>query len=140
MSLLPIIAAFVVAGALGSLTDWLFMGVLFHDAYNAHPEIWRPGIRDGADKGAIIVSSVLGFVITGAVVGLCVFAGVHSIAGGLAVGVLAWLAGPPTVIVINGLFIKIDPRITLAHCLGYGARIVLAGLAAGVALGPLAGR
>jgi hypothetical protein len=58
----------------------------------------------------------------------------------LAVGVLAWLAGPPVVIVVNGLFMKIDPKITLAHGLGYGARIVLAGLAAGIALGPMAGR
>jgi hypothetical protein len=138
MVTLVIIAA--VAGVLGSVTDWLFMGVLFHDAYDAHPEIWRPGIRDGSDRGAIIISSGLGFLITGAVIGLCVFAGVHSITGGLAVGVLAWLAGPPVVIVVNGLFMKIDPRITLSHCLGYGARIMLAGLAAGIALGPMAGR
>ena len=27
-----IIAAIAVAGTLGSVTDWLFMGVLFHDA------------------------------------------------------------------------------------------------------------
>jgi hypothetical protein len=45
---------------------------------------------------------------------------------------LAWLAGPPVVIIINGLFIKIDPKITAAHCLGYAARMLLAGLAAGI--------
>jgi hypothetical protein len=131
--MLAIAIAFIVAGLLGSLTDWLFMGVLFHDAYNAHPEIWRPGIRDGSDFQAIIVSSILGFMITGAVIGLCELAGARSISSALAMAGVAWLAGPPTVIVVNGLFIKIDPRITFAHCLGYGARILLAGLAAGVA-------
>ena len=138
--MLTIILAIVVAGVLGSLTDWLFMGVLFHDAYNRHPEIWRPGVREGESRGAIIASSVLGFVITAAVVALCVLAHVTGIVGGLDVAALAWLAGPPVVIIVNGMFIKIDPKITIAHCLGYGARIVLAGLAAGVALGPLAGR
>lgn len=24
-----------------SLSDWLFMGVLFHDKYKEHPEVWR---------------------------------------------------------------------------------------------------
>jgi hypothetical protein len=133
--MLPIIVAIAVAGTVGAFTDWLFMGVLFHAAYNAHPEIWRPGIRDGADRGAIIWSSALGYVITGAVVGLCLLARVHTILGGLGVAALAWLAGPPVVIVINGLFIKIDPKITFAHCLGYGARMLLAGAAAGFALG-----
>ncbi len=133
-----IIAAIAIAGTLGSLTDWLFMGVLFHDAYNAHPEVWRPGIREGGSRGAIIASSVLGYLITAAVVGLCVFGHVSSIGGGLIVAALAWLAGPPVVIIINGMFIKIDPKITAAHCLGYGARILLAGLAAGIVLGPVA--
>jgi hypothetical protein len=134
-----IIAAIAIAGTLGSLTDWLFMGVLFHDAYNTHPEVWRPGIRDGASRGAIIASSMLGYLITTAVVGLCVLAHVNSIGGALIVALLAWLAGPPVVIIINGMFIKIDPKITVAHCLGYGARILLAGLAAGIVLGPMAG-
>jgi hypothetical protein len=138
--MLSIILAIGIAGVLGSFTDWLFMGVLFHDAYNRHPEIWRPGVRDGKSQGAIIASSVLGFVITAAVVALCVLAHVTGIVGGLGVAALAWLAGPPVVIIVNGMFIKIDPKITIAHCLGYGARILLAGLAAGIALGPLAGR
>jgi hypothetical protein len=133
--MLPILAAIAIAGTAGSLTDWLFMGVLFHAAYNTHPEIWRPGIRDGADRGAIIWASVLGYLITAGVAGLCVLAHVHTVWGGLGVAALAWLAGPPVVIIVNGLFIKIDPKITFAHCLGYGARIALAGAAAGIALG-----
>ncbi len=131
--LMPIIAI-VVAGTLGSLTDWLFMGVLFHGAYNRHPEIWRPGIRDGGDRAAIIWASVLGYAITAALVGLCVMARIHGVPGGLLVAALVWIAGPAVVIVVNGLFIKLDFRITVAHCLGYGARLGLAGIAAGMVL------
>jgi hypothetical protein len=36
--------------------------------------------------------------------------------------------------VTNGFWIKTDPRITFAHWLGYLARFLLAGLAAGLAL------
>ncbi|HEY2752668.1 hypothetical protein [Phenylobacterium sp.] len=133
--MLMLIASVVVAGTLGSLTDWLFMGVLFHDAYNTYPEVWRPGVREGRSRGAIIWSSILGYLMTAAVVGLCVIAQVTSIAGGLAVGALAWLAGPPVVIIVANMFVKMDPKITLAHCLGYGARLLLAGLAAGFVLG-----
>jgi hypothetical protein len=74
-----LVAAVLVAGTLGSLTDWLFMGVLFHDAYNTYPEVWRPGVREGKSRGAIIWSSVLGYVMTAAVLGLCVLAHVSSV-------------------------------------------------------------
>jgi hypothetical protein len=133
-----IILAVVVAGTLGSLTDWLFMGVLFHDAYNRYPEVWREGVREGKSRGAIIWASVLGYVMTAAVVGLCVISGVHEVLGGLAVGVLAWLAGPPVVIVVANMFVKMDPKITFAHCAGYAARLLIAGAAAGLALGRFA--
>ncbi len=134
-----IFAAIIVAGTLGSLTDWLFMGVLYHAAYNRYPEIWRPGIRDGADRTAIIKSSVLGYVMTAGITGLCVVAHAQSIAAGLVVAALAWIAGPLIVIIINGFFIKIDGKITFAHCLGYLARMLLAGAAAGFALSGVAG-
>lgn len=127
------IAAILAAGILGSFTDWLFMGVLFHDAYNAYPEIWRPGIREGKDRGAIIWASALGFVMSAAVIALCALAGAD-LWTGLGVGLLAWLAGPMPALVINGLFVKIDSKITAAHCLGYLVRLLIAGAVAGVML------
>jgi hypothetical protein len=129
-----LIAAVAVAGTVGSLTDWLFMVVLFHTAYNRYPEVWREGVREGKSRGAIIWASVLGYVMTAAVVGLCAIGNVRSITAGLEVGALAWLAGPPVVIIVNNLFVKIDPRITVAHCAGYAARLLLAGAAAGFVL------
>jgi hypothetical protein len=136
--MLMLVAAIAVAGTLSTLTDWLFMGVLFHDAYNRYPEVWRQRVREGKSRGAIIWASVLGYVMTAAVAGLCWLAHVRSVGEGLLVGALAWLAGPPVVIVVNNLFVKIDPKITIAHCVGYAARLLLAGAAAGLALGRLA--
>jgi hypothetical protein len=132
-----VIAAIVVAGLLGSLTDWLFMGLLFHDAYNRYPEVWRSGVREGKARGAIILSSVLGFVMSAGVVALCAVAGVNNLRGGLEVAFLAWLAGPPVVIIVGNMFVKMDAKITFAHCLGYLARMAIAGAAAGLIL-PLA--
>ena len=42
--------AILAAGFVGSFTDWLFMGMLFHDRYLAFPQIWRkkPGEPDAA--------------------------------------------------------------------------------------------
>jgi len=133
--MLMLMVAVVVAGTVSTLTDWLFMGVLFHDAYNRYPEVWREGVRGGKSRGAIVWASVLGYVMTAAVVALCWMANVRGVGGGLLVGALAWLAGPPVVIVVNNLFVKIDPKITFAHCAGYAARLLLAGAAGGFVLG-----
>ena len=133
--MLMLVIAVAVAGTASTLTDWLFMGVLFHDAYNRYPEVWREGVRGGKSRGAIIWASILGYAMTAAVIALCWVAHVHDVAGGLLVGALAWLAGPPVVIVVNNLFVKIDPKITIAHCAGYAARLLLAGAAGGFALG-----
>ncbi len=128
-------AAVVASGVLASFTDWLFMGILYHDAYNRYPEIWWPGLRaKAADTRAIAISSALALVTMAAVIALIALAGVRSIEGALAMAFLAWAAGPLVMQVTNGFWIKTDPRITFAHALGYLARFLLAGLAAGIAL------
>src|SRR5215472_9768182 len=134
--MLLVVGASLVAGVVGSFTDWLFMGVLFHDSYNRYPEVWRPGIAEGSEKTAILISTAIGFVMTFAIVGLCVLAGVSGVAQGCGVALLAWIAGPLAIMAINGLFIKLDHRIVAAHSIGYLLRFVFAGAAAGLALQP----
>ncbi len=129
-----LLAAAFGAGTVGMVTDWLFMGVLFHGAYDTHPEIWRPGIREGTERGAIIASSVIGYVMSGAIVALCAMAGAAGIVAGLEIAFVVWLAGPFVILAVNGFFIKIDGRITIAHGLGWLARMALAGAAAGYVL------
>jgi hypothetical protein len=119
------------AGTLAAFTDWLFMGVLFHDAYNRHPEVWWPDIRDGKDTGPVIWSCAIGYIMTFAIFILCQWADVHRIASGLAVAAVAWIAGPLSVVVINGFFVRLDPQITFSHSVGYLARFAIAGATAG---------
>jgi hypothetical protein len=126
-----LVAGILGAGTLGAFTDWLFMGLLFHAAYTRYPEVWWPGVREGKENGPIIWSSAIGYVMTAAIFVLCGLAGIHSIRSGLAVAAAAWIAGPLGIVLINGFFIKIDPRITLAHSVGYLARFAIAGAAAG---------
>jgi hypothetical protein len=129
--MLALIAAILIAGILGIFSDWLFMGLLFHDAYNTYPDVWRPKAEQ---KSSILWASALGFVMSAAVIALCAVAGTQSIWPALGVALLVWLAGPFVVIVVNAMFVKIDIRITFAHGLGYLMRMLIAGLAAGIAL------
>jgi hypothetical protein len=130
-----IIAAIVGSGTIAIFTDWLFMGVLFHSAYLRYPEVWWP--RGGNNTVAIIWSSVIGYLMSAGIVGLCLLMRAATVSKALEVTVLAWLAGPFVILLVNGLFIKIDPKVTVAHCLGWFVRMALAGVSAAVVLGPL---
>ena len=129
-----LVAAALVAGTLATFTDWLFMGVLFHARYLRYPEVWWPGLREKGDRRAIFISSLVGYLSSFAIVALATIANTHGIANALCLAVLAWIAGPLVVLVTNGFWIKIDPRITLAHSLGWLARFAIAGIAAGLVL------
>ncbi len=132
---LRFLVAVLAAGTLSMFTDWLFMGVLFHARYNRYPEVWWPGLRaNAADTRAIAISSGLGYLTALAVVALCMHAHAHSLRGALFIAVIAWLGGPLVMQVTNGFWIKTDPLITVAHSLGWLARFLLAGLAAGILL------
>ena len=130
-----IIAAIIVSGTVATFTDWLFMGVMFHSAYLRYPEVWWP--RGGNNTVAIIWSSVVGYLMSAGVVGLCALTRAATLSKALEVTVLVWLAGPFVILLVNGLFIKIDPKVTIAHCIGWFARMALAGVSAAIVLGPL---
>jgi hypothetical protein len=131
-----LIIAILVAGTVSSFTDWLFMGVLFHDRYSKYPETWWPALRadKAADTRAIIWSSALGYITAAAVVLLCVIAGAHSYESALIVAGLAAAAGPLVIAPTNGLWVRIDPAVTAVHTIGYIVRFVIAGAAAGFVL------
>jgi len=130
-----LIAAVIGAGIAASFTDWFFMGVLFHERYNKYPEIWWPQFRAKGDSRAILYSTALGFITSAAVIGLCLMLGTSDLKSALTVALLAWIAGPLVVTITNGIWIKIDPAVTFAHCLGYLARFLIAGVAASIVLG-----
>ncbi len=129
-----LIGAAFAAGTIATFTDWLFMGVLFHERYNIHPEVWRPGIREGKERAAILWSCVLDYVSAAALVALCALVHANTFEAALVVTFLAWAAGPLAVMIVNGLFIKFDTVLTLTHALGYLVRFLIAGAAASLAL------
>jgi Protein of unknown function (DUF1761) len=124
-----LLVAIAASGAVSLFTDWLFMGVLFHDRYDRYPEIWWPAFREQGDTRAIVLSSALAFVTAAAVVVLCALTGANDFRSALTVAALAWAAGPLVVVITNGFWIKIDPAVTFAHAMGYLVRFLVAGAA-----------
>ncbi len=127
-----IVAAVFVAGTLASFTDWFFMGMLFHDRYQVYPETWWP--RAGNETMPILYSTALGYITAAAVMWLCALAGVDGVMSGLKVGFIAWLAGSFVQVATTHIWVRIDLKVSIAHALGYLARFVIAGIAAGIAL------
>ena len=129
-----LVLAILVAGIAATFTDWLFMGVLFHDRYMRHPEVWREGIVGGKDRTAVIYSCALDFVAAAAIVGLCVLSGIHTLWPAVGVAIFAWIGGPLVIMITNGFFMKLDWAVIGAHCAGYLVRFLLAAFAVAIFL------
>jgi hypothetical protein len=123
------IAVVVIASLLASFSDWLFMGVLFHDRYNASPEIWRATGGRG-NRAAILYSQVIGVVSCAAFSFLCLQVQALSIAAALACALLVWLAGPAVVLAQMVIWTKLHPLIGVSQSIGWLARFAITGLLA----------
>lgn len=123
-------AAVAVGSIAVSFSDWYFMGVLFHDRYLAHPEVWRHTGDKKSESLAVAWSTLLGVFTVAAFLWLAAWLGLAGSAGALDLAFGIWLVAPLPLIVTNGFFIKIHPLNTLAMCLGWLARLFIAGLAA----------
>ncbi len=128
------LAAIVVSGFVFSFTDWVFGGILFHDKYSAHPEIWRQG-PGKSETPAVAWGVVLGFLTSAAFMSACVVFAVHGYRPALELAVLCWLMVPVPLLVTNALFVKLHPLIVVSHSLGWIAKLRIAGVVAGFLLG-----
>jgi hypothetical protein len=128
------LTAVIVTGFVSSLTDWFFGGILFHDKYGAHPEIWRQG-PNKSEAPAVAGSIVLGFLTSTAFMTACIVFAVHGYRASLELAGLCWLMVPVPLLVTNALFVKLHPLIVLSHSLGWLAKLGVAAVAAGVLLG-----
>jgi len=117
-----------------SFTDWLFMGVLWHEKYLAYPEVWRrqPGGSSGENK-AVLWACALNILTCAVFILLCAKLRLHG-AGPFKLAAALWISAPLPLLVGNALFIKIHPRITLAHSLGWLAKFLVAAVAAAAVL------
>lgn len=131
------IGAILAAAILAMLTDRLFLRLLFKEAASSYPEIWWPGVRDGETKTAAVWSAGLGLVMTAGVVLICAIAGNPGFSRGILIGLVAFIAGPFAVLLINFQFVKSDVWLLVSQNLAYLARMLIAGAVAGLML-PLA--
>lgn len=134
MDLVWYVVAVLVAGVATSFTDWYFMGVLFHDKYLAHPEVWRflgPGKQE---RLAVALSTLVGLFSCAAFIHICRHFGMLGWHATIALALGAWLAVAVPLIVTNGFFMKIHPLNSLAMCLGWLARLLISAVSAHVFL------
>ena len=122
---LHLIWATLIGGLLGSLADWLFAGVLFHDRYVLHPEVWRPGA--GAVRSRIVLAQALAFLTAAAFVALAWKLHQVDFRGNLKLAAMIWLTGPLPLLLANALFIKIDHLVTASHAAGWLVKLLLIG-------------
>ena len=125
---LHLIWATLLGGVLGSLADWLFAGVLFHNRYLVYPEVWRAGNQ----RMRIIGAQILAFVTAAAFVALAWKLHQVDMRGAVKLAVMIWLIGPLPLLVANAFFIKIDHLVTASHAAGWLAKLLL--IAAATAL------
>ena len=119
----PAIVEAVVAGAvLGSLADWLFAGILFHDRYQTHPEIWRDG---AGERGRIVAAQALALLTSALFILLAVELAQTGLAAASKLALAIWLIGPLPMLLANHMFIKIDPRVTASHAVGWLVKLLL---------------
>ena len=122
------IAAILAAGFVGSLADWLFGGVLWHEKYMAYPEIWRNTQDKSSENKAVLWATVLDFFTAGVFVTLSAWLNLY----GWSLFLLAaaiWLVAPLPQLIVQALFIKLHPLITVSHALGWLARLMVAATA-----------
>ena len=115
--------AALIGAVLASLADWLFAGVLFHDRYQVHPEVWRPGA--GAVRSRIILAQALALVTSAAFVALAWKTRETELVPALKLAAMVWLIGPLPLLLANALFIKIDPLVTASHAAGWLVKLLL---------------
>ncbi len=117
-----IVEAAVVGAVLGSFADWLFAGVLFHDRYRRHPEVWRDA---GSERGRIIAAQTLTLLTSTVMVLLAVRLGKTNLLGAVKLAIAIWLIAPLPMLVTNHMFIKIDALITASHAIGWLVKLLL---------------
>ncbi len=110
------------------LADWLFMGVLFHGKYRAHPEVWRNPTAN--PRSAMVGSALLNILTCAVILFSAGFLGLTSTAPAVYLSLTLWLAVALPILANWGLFAKIHPLVIVAHTLGWLVKLLAIGLIA----------
>jgi hypothetical protein len=120
--------ALLASGILMSLSDWLFMGVLFHNKYKDCAEIWRdpPG---SSETKKIMWSTLLGFISAAVFLYLAWRWDFESYEATLKLAAAIWVIGPLPVIITNALWTKFPKELVFSHSLGWLVRLCIVAVA-----------
>jgi hypothetical protein len=129
MSGLHILYAVLLYGVASNLTDWFFFGILFHNKYSAHPEVWRRAQGTGGEGKAIAWSSLISLLTIAGFICTCSTFSIHGYKPTLEFAALIWIIAPLPLTITNALFIKLHPLTVVSHSLGWLARLILAAIA-----------
>lgn len=121
-----VVAAVAAGSVVASFTDWVFMGVLFHDRYEIHPEVWREG---RAAPRKIILSQLIGVLACAGFVAVCLMLPQHFLRYYLRAGFYVWLAACVPMLVQNGLWMKLHPLVLASHAAGWLVRFGVTAIA-----------
>ena len=119
------ISAIIVSSVLVGLADWFFGGILFHDKYNAYPEVWRP--RE-TNRYAIILAQVLGVISAIAFVVMASKLQQTDFSQAFTLAFWIWLIGPVPIYVTNYSFMKIHWQIVVGQLTGWLVKLLLTAL------------
>jgi len=120
-----ILIAIVIANVVVSLADWYFFGVLWHEKYKAHPEVWRRPQGAPGEGKAVALSAMVGALTPTVFVIACVLFNVTRLPQALFFGASVWLTGPVPMWIWNYIFMKVHPLILLSGILGWLVRLGL---------------
>src|SRR5215813_9052828 len=115
--------AVVVSGIAITFTDWFFFGVLFHEKYNAYPEVWRV-----SQAGNRAIWIAVGFFTCAIFIYACTRLRLYDYGGALKLALWMWLALALPLIATDALFMKLHPLVVIAHSLGWLSRLGVAAL------------
>jgi hypothetical protein len=119
------ILAIIVSAVLVGLADWFFGGILFHDKYQAYPEVWRPRETNQyaiiAAQGLAVVSAIA-FVVMASKLEQTDFSEAFTLAFWI------WLIAPVPIYLTNYSFMKIHWQIIGAQLTGWLVKLLLMAL------------
>jgi uncharacterized protein DUF1761 len=121
--------ALIGSGIVMSLTDWFFFGILFHDKYHAHPEVWR-GKPGQPETRNIIIVTLLGFVTAAVFLIMYTHSHAHGFTHAFGFAFHIWLMVALPLIISNALYIKFHPLLVVSHSLGWLAKLTVVAIAA----------
>jgi hypothetical protein len=131
MSGLHILYAVLLYIIASGLTDWFFFGVLFHNKYSVHPEVWRRAQGSGGEGKAIAWSTLISLLTIAGFICACTTFSIHGLHLTLEFAAFIWIIAPLPLTITNALFVKLHPLIVVSHSLGWLARLLIAAATVG---------